>query len=165
MIQIFMNHHHHHECSAQGQVHYCKRRNLGCSSTEGRCCTANSANKTAVTRYWIGAVASRCFQNPTLSLGSEKTLKGLKRSQGHQREHEEWIWLPGPSGLHRKSPQGLNISSIRVFDQIRDPETPITLRPIFKNIIVYFLYNQIDYSLSVIHLNVQIFIMWLIHQF
>ena len=25
---------------------------------------------------------------------------------------------------------GLNISSIRVFDQIRDPEIPITLRPL-----------------------------------
>ena len=31
------------------------------------------------------------------------------------------------SGLHRNSPQGLNISSIRVFDQIGDPEIPITL--------------------------------------
>ena len=40
----------------------------------------------------------------------------------------EWIWLTGPSGLHRNWPQGLNISSIRVFDQIRDPEIQITLR-------------------------------------
>ena len=40
---------------------------------------------------------------------------------------EERIWLTGPSGLHRNSPQGLNISSIRVFDQNRDPEIPITL--------------------------------------
>ena len=28
----------------------------------------------------------------------------------------------------RNSPQGLNISSIRVFDHIRNPEIPITLR-------------------------------------
>ena len=42
----------------------------------------------------------------------------------------EWIWLTGPSGLRRNSPQGFNISSIRVFYQIRDPEIPITLRPI-----------------------------------
>ena len=41
----------------------------------------------------------------------------------------EGIWLTGPTGLHRNSPQGLNISSIRVFDQIRDLEIPITLRP------------------------------------
>ena len=31
----------------------------------------------------------------------------------------EWVWLTGPTELHRNSPQGLNISSIRVFDQIR----------------------------------------------
>ena len=30
----------------------------------------------------------------------------------------ECIWLSGPSGLHRSSPQRLNISSIKVFDQI-----------------------------------------------
>ena len=33
-----------------------------------------------------------------------------------------------PSGLHRSSPQGFNISSIRVFDQIGDLEIPIILR-------------------------------------
>ena len=33
---------------------------------------------------------------------------------------------------HQNSPQGLNISSIRVFDQIRDPEIPINLRPPFR---------------------------------
>ena len=27
----------------------------------------------------------------------------------------EWIWLTGPSGIHRNSPQGLRISSMRVF--------------------------------------------------
>ena len=32
-------------------------------------------------------------------------------------------------GLHRISSQGLNISSIGIFDQIRDPEIPITLSP------------------------------------
>ena len=41
---------------------------------------------------------------------------------------EEWIWPTGPSGLHRNSPQGLNICTIRVFDQIRDPKIPFTLR-------------------------------------
>ena len=41
------------------------------------------------TRDLIGAVASRCFPNTTLSLASEQTLKDLKRSQGHQRGDEE----------------------------------------------------------------------------
>ena len=96
------------------QVIHRKLRNQGCSFT----------------RDLIGAVASRCFPHPTLSLASEQTIKDLKRSQGYQRGGEEsWIWLTGPSGLHRNLPQGLNISSIRVFDQIRDPEIPITLRP------------------------------------
>ena len=31
----------------------------------------------------------------------------------------------------RTSPQRLNISSISVFDKTRDPEIPITLRPIY----------------------------------
>ena len=31
----------------------------------------------------------------------------------------------------RNSQEGLNISFIRVFDQIRDPEIPITLRPVY----------------------------------
>ena len=64
----------------------------------------------------------------SLSLASEQTLKDLKKSQGHQRGGEKSIWLIGPSGLHRNSPEGLNISSIRVFDQTRDTEIPITLR-------------------------------------
>ena len=45
----------------------------------------------------------------------------------------EWIWLTGPSGLYRNSPRNknlFNISSIRVFDQIKDPKILITLRPL-----------------------------------
>ena len=34
------------------------------------------------TRDWIGAVATRCFPQPTLSFASELTLKNLKTSQG-----------------------------------------------------------------------------------
>ena len=36
------------ECSTQRQVLDCKRRNLGCSSVEGRSSTANSGTKAAV---------------------------------------------------------------------------------------------------------------------
>ena len=45
----------------------------------------------------------------------------------------EWIWLTGPSGLHRNLLQGLNISSIRVFHQIRDLNIPIIICPSFSN--------------------------------
>ena len=34
------------------------------------------------------------------------------------RKWGEWIWPTGPSGLHRNSPQGLNIRCIRVFDHM-----------------------------------------------
>ena len=39
------------------------------------------------------------------------------------------IWLTGPSGLNKNSPQGLNINSTGDFYQMRDPEIPITLCP------------------------------------
>ena len=98
----------------RSQVFHRKLRNQGCSFT----------------RDLIGAVASRCFPHPTPSSAFEETLKDLKRSQGSQLGGEECgIWLIGPSGLYQNSPQWLNISSIKVFDQIRDPEIPINLYP------------------------------------
>ena len=51
------------------------------------------------------------FLHPTLFLTSEQTLKDLKSSQGLQSGGEENGFSQlGPSGLHRNSPQGLNIS-------------------------------------------------------
>ena len=55
---------------------------------------------------------------------SEKIPRALARRWGG------WIWLTGHSGLHPNSPQGLNISLIRVLDKIRYPEIPITLREV-----------------------------------
>ena len=55
----------------------------------------------------------------------------------------EWIWLTGPSRLYRNSPKGLNSSSIKVLDQIRDPKNSITLRPIFY--IIHIIYRPINY--------------------
>ena len=92
---------------------------------KGRSFTANSGTKIAVL---LGI--NRCGSFPFLSAPHSRfsiwtDFKDLKRSQGHQRD-----WLTGPSGLHRSSPQRLNISSIRVFfDQIREQEIRITLRP------------------------------------
>ena len=51
----------------------------------------------------------------------------------------------------RNSPLELNISSIRVFDQIRDPEIPITLRPPIYSREVKFLqviYESFDCDLT-----------------
>ena len=63
----------------QRKVFHRKLRNQGCSFT----------------RDLIGAVASRCFSHPTLSLASVQTLKDLKRSQGNQhggKESEFGYW-------------------------------------------------------------------------
>ena len=84
----------------RGQVFHRKLRNQGYSFT----------------RNLIGAVASHYFLHPTFSLASEQTLKDLKRSQGHQRGGEEsGLLLAGPSGLHRNSPQGLNIRTCAII--------------------------------------------------
>ena len=61
-----------------------------------------------------------------------------------------WIWLTGPSGLYRNSPQGLNISSIRVFEQIRDPEIPINLHPLLLLLLLLYCYYYYYYIIVII---------------
>ena len=77
----------------------------------------------------LGINRCGCFSHPTFFSASEQTLKDLKNPMGPILEVRKVICLSGPSGLHRNSPQELNISSIRVFDRITDPEITITLRP------------------------------------
>ena len=96
------------------QVFHWKQRNQGSSFTMD----------------WIGAVASRYFPNPHSLFSIWTDLKRSEKMPGAPtRRWGERIRLSEPSGLHGNSPQELNISSITVFDQIRDPEIPITLRP------------------------------------
>ena len=59
------------------QVFHRKLRNQGCSFTKD----------------WIGAVASRCFPHPTLSLASEQTLKNLKDPRGTNEECIRRVYL------------------------------------------------------------------------
>ena len=114
----------------KGQVLNCKRRNLSCSSAEGRSSTANSRTKVQFYQGLNRCGSFPCFAHPTLSLASEQTLKDLKSSQGHRRvDLANWALSTSPN-----SPQGLNINFIRVFDHIRDPEIPITLLPFFYSI-------------------------------
>ena len=94
------------------QVFHRKLRNQGCSFT----------------RDWTGVVASHCFLYLSLSL-SLSLFSIWKDPRALAGRWGEWIWLTGPSRLYQNSPQGLNISSIRIFDQIRDPEIPVTLHP------------------------------------
>ena len=128
------------ECSAKGQAfHHCKRRNQGCSSAQDRWSTANSGTKVPVLLE-----INRCGSLPVLSAHHSlfSIWTDFKRSGKIPGalvwRWGEWIWLTGPSGLHRNSPHGLNISSIRVFDQIRDPGIPITLPPSHRKFICLF---------------------------
>ena len=97
---------------------------------KGRSSTANSGTRAAVL---LGM--DRCGSFPLLStLHSLFSIWiDLKRPEKILRAPTwrwgECIWLTGPSGLHINSPQGLNIGSIRISDQIRDPEIPINLHP------------------------------------
>ena len=93
---------------------------------KGRSSTTNSGTTVAVL---LGM--NRCSSSPLLSAPHSlfSIWTDLERSfRSTIVEVKEWMWLSGPSGLHRNLPQGLNISSTRGFDQIRDPEIPITLR-------------------------------------
>ena len=117
----------HHQCSAQGQVlhcklthqdsnsaqsqvFYCKLRNLGCSFTR----------------------MNRCGSFPLLSAPHSlfSIWANIKRSEkisgAQTRRLVEWIWLRGPSGLHRNSPLGLNITSIIFLtrSEIRKSQSP-----------------------------------------
>ena len=151
---------HHHSVLPKGSSFTASVRNQGCSSTEGRSSTANSGTKAAVL---LGI--NRCGSFPLLfaphSLFSIWTDR--KRSEkipgAPTWRWGEWIWLTGPSGLHRNSLQGLNISSVRVSDQIRDPEIPIILRPhlftIHKLFGVMFFVPQCSYWMTFfVHLHI-----------
>ena len=99
-------------------------------SAEGRSSTTKSGTKAAVLPGM-----NRCGSFPMLSAPHSLfsiwiDLKKEKIPGAPTWRWGEWIWLTGPSGLSRNLPQDLNISSIRFFDQIRDPEIPITFLPL-----------------------------------
>ena len=114
---------------------------------KGRFFTANSRTRAANLPKGSSSIANsgtyvavllgmnRCGSFPLLSAPYSlfSIWTNLKRSEkipgAPTRTWGERIWLTGPSGLHRNSPQGLNISFSRLFDQVRDPEIPITFCP------------------------------------
>ena len=126
---------------------------------KGRSFTANSGTKAAIllksrfstaksrTQAAVLLGMDRCGSFPLLS--APPSLSLLSIWSDHKRSEKipgapawrwgEWIRLTRPSGLHRNSPQELNISSIIGFDQISDPVVTITLRPhiyIYRNTVI-----------------------------
>ena len=91
-------------------------KSLGGVSPKGRSFTAKSGPEAAVL---LGM--NRCGSFPLLSAPHSifSIWADLKRSEkipgAPAWRWGEWIWLTGPSGLHRNSPQELNISFIMFF--------------------------------------------------
>ena len=130
-----------------------------CFLPRGRSFTASAATKAAVLpkaclplqtqepRLQLYQGLNRC--SSFLLLSAPHSLfsiwTDLRRSPGAPKwRWGEWIWLTGPSRLHRNYPQGLNICSIRVFNQIKDAEIPITLR-LHIYLLPYVFSNRLDH--------------------
>ena len=122
------HHHHHQSVLPKGRSITEKSGTKATVLLKGRPSTANSGTQAGVL---LGM--NRCSSFPLLSAPYSlfSIWTDLKRSKkiplAPAWRWGEWNWLTGPSGLHQNSPQGINISSIKVFDQIRDPESSITL--------------------------------------
>ena len=114
----------------QGQVLHCKRKNQGCSSAQRQVFHRKPGTKDAVLRGIYRFCSFPLFSAPHSLFSIWTDLKSSEKIPGAPMWWwREWVWITGPSGLHRNSPQGLNIISHQGFDQIRDREIPITLRP------------------------------------
>ena len=98
---------HHHQCLAQGQVLLANSGTKAAILPKGRSPTANSGTKLAVLLR-----INRCDSFPLLSAAHSlfSIWTDLWRSEkipgAWAWRWGEWIWLTGPSGLHRNSPQG-----------------------------------------------------------
>ena len=109
--------------SAQVQAFHCKCRNKGCSSVQRKVFHCKLRTKFAVL---LGI--NKCGSFPLISTRHSlfsiwTDLESSEKIPGAPSwRWGEWIWLTGPSGLHRNSQQELNISSSGFFGQIRHSE-------------------------------------------
>ena len=133
----FSIHKDHQQCSAQGQVLHCKLRHQGGNSAQRQVfhCKLRNLGCSFTRDEYVGAVASRWFPHPTHSLASEKTLKDLKRSQGHKEEVsrvdlDNWALRTSPkftTGLKYVS------SGILTRSEIRKSQSPFAPKDNKKN--------------------------------
>ena len=132
--QLYHNHH-----SAQGQVLHCKLRHQGWNAAQRQVFHCKLKNLGCSLLGMNGCGSFPLLSAPPSLFSIWTNLRRSEKIPGAPTSRwGEWIWLTGPSSLHRNSPQVLNISSIRVFDQIREPEIRITLRPRFHYICLIF---------------------------
>ena len=129
IFMIIQYHHYHHGVLPDGRSFTANAGTKVTVPSKGRSSTANSETKI---EFLLGINRCGSFQLRSAPHSLYNIWRDLKRSEKISGtpmwRWGEWIWLTGPSELHWNSPQGLNISSIRVFDQIKDSEIPITLR-------------------------------------
>ena len=108
----YHHHHHHQSVLPKGRSFTADSVTKGCSSAHRQFFHRKLRDRgCSVTIEGIGAVASRCFPHPTLSLASEQTLKDLKRSQGHQRGGEESVCTFGFYGASTSKIIGARMKS------------------------------------------------------
>ena len=111
------NSYHHQSVLLKGRYFTANSGTKAAVLPEGRSSTANSGTQPGVL---LGM--NRCGSFPLLSAPHSlfDIWTDLKRSikipGAPAWRWGEWIWLTGHSGLHRNSPQGLHLSSIRVID-------------------------------------------------
>ena len=152
------HHHHHHQSVLPKGRSF--TANLGTKAAvlfKGRSSTINSGTKAAVLLKGRSSTAhsgrkvavllgmNRCSSFRLLSASHclFSIWTDLKRSEkipgAPVWRWGEWIWLTGPSGLHRNSPQRLNISSISVFDrsEIRKSQSPFAPHNIMWCNVIY----------------------------
>ena len=81
-----------------------------------QCCVSGTYNLSAAHSFWTQLYSIFPLLSAPHSLfGIWTNLKRSENIQGAPTRRWEWIWLTGPSGLYRNSPQRLNISSIEGF--------------------------------------------------
>ena len=95
------------------RLQFCPKTTLHAVLSKGRSSTANLVTRVAVL-LGINRCGSFQLLSSPHSLSSIWTdLKIYEKIPGAPTwRWGEWIWLTGPSGLHRYSPQGLNTVSV-----------------------------------------------------
>ena len=89
LISLYHHHHHHQSILPKGRFFTASTGTYAAVQPKAGLPPETQEPMLQFYQDEIGAVTSRCFPHPTLSLAPDHTLKDLKRSQGLQRGGEE----------------------------------------------------------------------------